>query len=126
MKLLKLLVLVSGVLSSAALAQGANPYNGKWTVKFDGTSMANATGTVVIKDDQGTWKIVAHSTKNPCIGFEAPITVQRASDDELVFEVVRSKVLSGCEDSTLSLKRVDEKTLQGEFSDGRKVMMFRD
>lgn len=127
MNILKWLILASAVLSPAtALAQNAHPYNGKWTVKFDGPIVANITGAVTIKDDQGTWKTNAFAKKNPCVSMEAPLNVQRATPEELVYEVTRSKALSGCEDTVYSFKRVDEKTLQGEFGEGRKILMFRE
>ena len=127
MNLLKGLIVASAILVPAtALAQNAHSYNGKWTVKFDGQIVANITGTVIIKDDQGSWKVVAHQVKNPCVGLEAPLNVQRATPEELVFEVTRSKALSGCENTVYTFKRVDEKTLQGEFGEGRKIMMSRE
>lgn len=84
LKCLKLLIFAIVVHGSLAYAGTDNPYNGKWTVKFDGEKLANSTGTVVIMADQGTWKIAARSNKNPCVGFEAPVAVKLATDDELV------------------------------------------
>lgn len=127
MNFLKGLILASAILIPAtALAQKAHSYNGKWTAKFDGPVTANVMGTVIIKDDQGSWKTVTLSKKNPCIGLEAPLSVQRATSEELVFEVTRSKALAGCEDTVYTFKRIDDKTLQGEFGEGRKIMMFRE
>lgn len=57
------------------------------------------------------------------IGLPAPIAIQHASPDELVFEVNRSKVLKGCKDNIVTLKRVNETTLQGELDDGRKLTL---
>lgn len=43
-------------LSLPVLAQSSNPYDGSWTVSFDGTTRtSNLEGTVVVKDDGGTW-----------------------------------------------------------------------
>lgn len=116
---------LSFILSSSAFAQPANPYNGTWTVSFDGNKTADLEGTVVVDDGGGTWKVTARARKNPCVGREAPITVQTASPEELVFEVNRSKVLTGCKDWTMKFKKVDDKTLTGEFTDGRAVSLIR-
>lgn len=106
-------------------AQTANPYNGKWTVSFDGKKTADLDGTVVIKDEGGTWDVTAQSRKNPCIGREYPITVQKASADELTFKVNRAETLAGCKDSTYTFKKVDDKTLKGELTDGRAAPLTR-
>ncbi len=109
----------------SALAQTGNPYNGAWTVSFDGRQTVDLTGSVVVKDDGGTWDVVAQSAKNPCVGREYPITVQKASAEELVFTVNRAKILTGCRDSTYTFKRVDDRTLKGEVGEGRAASLVR-
>ena len=126
MNVLRLTIVAGTVFGSVALAQVANPYNGTWTIKFDGAARVNLEGTVVVKDDGGSYKVLAQSKNNPCVGREAPLNVKSATADELVFEVTRSKVLSGCEDYTLRFKRVDDKTLQGSLADGRKITLTRE
>ena len=54
---------------------------------------------------------------NPCTGRAYPIAVQVASATELKFEISRAKTLAGCKDGTATLRRVDDKTLEGEFDD---------
>ena len=119
-----LLLLVLGV--PLAIAQTLNPYNGTWVVSFDGKSTADLEGKVIVADGGGTWKVLARSTKNPCIGREAPIAVQSSSADELVIEVNRSKVLSGCKDFTFRFKKIDDKTLEGKLSDGRAMTLTKE
>ncbi len=119
-----LFLLVFGV--PLAIAQTPNPYNGTWVVSFDGKSTADLEGKVIVTDGGGTWKVLARSTKNPCIGREAPITLQSSSVDELVIEVNRSKVLSGCKDFTFRFKKIDDKTLEGKLSDGRAMTLTKE
>jgi hypothetical protein len=109
----------------AAYAQSANPYNGKWTISFDGRRTVDLEGTVVVKDDGGVWQIVAHASKDPCIGREYPITVLKADADELTFTVNRSKTLAGCKDSTYTFKKTDDKTMKGELGGGRAASLVR-
>ena len=52
--------------------------------------------------------------------------IERASTDELVFKIMRSKSLKGCKDQIATLKRVNETTLQGELDDGRKLTLVRE
>ena len=79
------LALLVFTLSSAVFAQTANPYNGTWKVLLEGFERARVEGTAVIKDEGGTYGMTASSRIDACIGREAPITVQVASADELVF-----------------------------------------
>jgi hypothetical protein len=119
-------LLVVGLgLSLVAPAQAANPYNGTWKVSFDGSKTEDLEGTVVVNDEGDSWHMVARSQKNPCVGREAPIAVKASSETDLVFEVQRSRILASCKDWTMKLKRVDERTLKGQFSDGREVTLQR-
>jgi len=122
---IRLIVALAVVLPGFADAQSTNPYNGTWAVAFDGKRTVDLEGTVVVKDEAGTWKVVAQSRKSSCVGLESPIVVQVASADELIFEVQRSKVLTGCKDWTMKLKKIDEQSLSGEFTDGRTVSLTR-
>ena len=112
-------------LSSAVFAQTANPYNGTWTVLLEGFERARLQGTAVVKDEVGTWQITASARLDPCIGREAPITVQVASADELVFKVNRSQVLTGCPDFTMKFKKIDDKTMKAELPGGRSATLTR-
>jgi len=112
-------------LSSAVFAQTANPYNGTWTVLLEGFERAKLQGTAVVKDEVGTWHVTASSRTDACIGRESPITVQVASAEELVFKVNRSKVLTGCPDFTLKFKKIDDKTMKAQLTDGRSVTLTR-
>ena len=112
-------------LSSAVFAQTANPYNGTWTVLLEGFERARLQGTAVVKDEVGTWHITASARMDPCIGREAPMTVQVPSADELVFNVTRSKVLTGCPDFTMKFKKIDDKTMKVELSGGRSATLTR-
>lgn len=113
------------VLAAPLFAQTQNPYNGKWTVLFDGKKTVELDGAVVIKDEGGTWDMVAQARKNPCVGRAYPITVQKAASDELVFTVNRAQTLVGCKDSTYTFKKVDDKTMKSELPDGREMSLVR-
>jgi hypothetical protein len=112
--------------AGSALAQADHPYNGTWRAELEGAAHGvPLEGTVVIEDEGGTWDILARKGNNPCVGREAPITVQQATADELVFEINRSKALPGCQDGMARLRRTDNNTLEGVFDKGRKVRLVR-
>lgn len=117
-------VLAVAVLALRVFAQTDNPYNGKWTISFDGKKTVDLEGSIVVTGEGGTWDMTAQARKNPFVGREYPITV-KASADELVFTVNRAKTLAGCKDSTYTFKRVDDKTMKGELSEGREASLIR-
>ncbi len=120
-----LAILLALMLPAAVFAQTANPYNGTWTVLMEGFERAKLQGTAVVKDESGTWHITASARLDPCIGREAPMTVQVPAAEELVFKVNRSQVLTGCPDFTLRFKKVDDKTMKAELTGGRAITLTR-
>lgn len=118
-------LLATMLAAGSAVAEGDNPFNGSWTITFDSTRIADLTGTVVIKGDTGTWDMLTQSRRNPCFGREYPITIQKASTDELVFTVNRAATLVGCKDSTYTFRKVDDNTLKGEVGEGRAALLTR-
>lgn len=119
------LVLAAVAVAVPAIAQAENPFNGNWKISFDSTRNVDLEGTVVINGAVGTWGIVTHSHKNPCVGREHPIIVQKASAEEIVFTVNRAVTLAGCKDSTYIFKKIDDMTLKGELGDGRAATLTR-
>ena len=108
-----------------AVAQSDSPFDGSWAVSFDGKKTIDLGGTVVVSGAGGGWDIVAQSRKDPCIGRKYPITVQKATADELTFTVNRAATLAGCTDSTYTFKKVDDMTLKGALADGRAASLTR-
>ena len=118
-------LLAAFLAAQPVVAQTDNPFNGSWTISFDGKKTVDLDGTVVVNGTGGTWNIVAQSRKNPCVGRAYPITVQKATADELTFTVNRAVTLAGCNDSTHTFKKVNDKTLNGELAEGRAVSLTR-
>lgn len=111
--------------AAGAFAQTPNPYNGTWKLSIDSDRRTGIEGSVEVKDDGGAWKTISHDQRDACAGREAPIAVRSASAEELVFRVMRSQVLSGCPDFTVTMKRVDEGRLEGVMRNGWTVRMTR-
>jgi hypothetical protein len=126
MKTFEWLAIVTLLAGPVAFAQEANPYNGTWHASMVNKKGETRKGTVILKDQGGTWDMAWTNTKNPCAGMRSPIVIRRTSDDELVFAVNRSKALQGCKDNIATLKRVNETTLQGTLDDGRKLTLVRE
>lgn len=107
------------------LAQEANPYNGTWAVQFDAPGRPGIKGTVDVNGQGGLWKTVSSTRSDTCAGRDAPIDVKSATPEKLVFRVMRSQVLAGCPDFTISMNRVDDNNLEGAMHNGWKVQMTR-
>ncbi|WP_326539839.1 hypothetical protein [Pseudorhodoferax sp.] len=111
--------------ASAALAQ-ANPYEGKWTAKYTTANGNLAQAEVVVQGMGGSWdRLGGKARSDRCTFGAAPIEVASATADELMFKVLRSQALQGCTDMQLTLRRVDDKTLQGAFGNGIAVELTR-
>lgn len=123
--LVPLALIALGLQGADASAQAGNPHNGTWKMQFDATNRVQVQGTVDVKDDGGAWKTEARDSRDPCAGREAPIVVRTATPEKLVFRVIRSKVLAGCPDFSVTMNRVDDNNLQGAMGNGWKVQMTR-
>ncbi len=122
----KYTLLFASLISSLALAQEPNPYDGTWQASFESKKGVGREGTVVIAGKEGTWEILIKKKNNPCAGRSMPIAIERATKDELVFTINRSKTLTGCKDGIANFKRTDDKTLVGEFDGGHPVTLTRE
>ncbi len=130
LSIIALLALVAGV------AQAENPYNGSWKATWVGTAKEQIAtkhhreADVVILDNGGSFQSSGAAGKgvkgNPCVGQKAPISVKKASAEELVFVIEFSSVLQGCNDSVVKLKRVDDKTLKGLRDKDKEITLVKE
>ena len=108
---------------SSALAQDANPFNGKWEASY-AVNTYPVRAEVVIADDGGSW--TTNLTRGyGCSGIETPLTVRRHSATDIVFVVHLSKVKTGCQDFSVTAKTVDVNTLDGAFKSGNHLKLVR-
>lgn len=108
-----------------AFAQ-AGTFDGEWRAHFHAFGQAREA-KVVIQGQGGTWQTlyVPHGA-DICFKLEAPIEATAVTAQEITFVTRRSKALTGCQDGNpLTLQRVDDKTLQGQFVDGTAVKLVR-
>ena len=109
--------------STFVLAQSPNPFVGTWKVTWE--QQTRGIGVVqggsrdfeaemIIAVSGGSWKTLGASRRDdPCVGKEVPIAIDKQTDDEIHVRLKFSEVVSGCTDSTVRLKRVDDKKLTG-------------
>ena len=111
----------------AALAQQNSPFDGTWRARFTGDRGTPEDAELVVNARSGTWTNNSRRrNSDPCMGRITPIAVSRATADELEFAVEGSKALLGCPDFIVSARRVDNTTLEGKYSDGRRISLVRE
>lgn len=127
------MLLMALLACAAAFAQGENPYSGKWTATWVGTTTSEGPATqhqnqaeVVIRDNGGSFQNLKSGRRNPCVGQKTPISVKKATAEELIFVIEFSGVMAGCQDSKVTLKRVDDKTLKGLRDKDKEITMVRE
>jgi len=122
------------LLSSVALAQAPNPYDGSWTVSFENRKGASMRGTLVVQGAGGTWQVQVPPARQAlraqglaaCEGLQAPVKVNVATSKRLVIMINRSQARAGCRNAKMAFDRVDERTLKGAFPDGRALSLVRE
>ncbi|MGV3571290.1 MAG: hypothetical protein ACO1PB_11885 [Ramlibacter sp.] len=117
----KLAFIVGLLATQASLAQAS--FDGTWQADFQTLRGDRAAATLTLAGGKGGWYSHPLAQPNRCVGREFPVTVRKATADELVFEVDRSSV-NGCPTSVFNLKPNAAGELHGEF-DGRPVKLQR-
>lgn len=82
---------------------------------------------VVFSGRSGTW--TAHPVgrvEDACADRPVPFEITKDEGAELVLDVLGSKVLAGCPNATITLKKVDEKNLAGAPPSGHRVKLTKD
>ena len=93
----------------SAGAQELEGYLGTWLASGPGLPDSEFT----IRSSGGTWRTFSHRTSTPCLRLNAPATVISASSEDLILSVEASRLLAGCPDFEVRMKRVDPNTLAG-------------
>lgn len=106
-----LVAMFFAVSSCAAFGQSSNPFIGKWKVTWQGEKRTGEAA-LVIEETGGSWQTFAKSRRDNCVGLKVPIAVESSSGNAMTIKL-KFSVLQGCSDSTVELKRVDDKTVSG-------------
>lgn len=117
---------------AACVAAGAgwaqSPLDGNWRVTFSTEGSDGREGAVGIKGGAGTWTTFGRGDrdrKDVCVGRPFPIALTGDPDAGLNLRVDAAASVAGCRDRKATLKRVDDKTLEGTFDNGRSLKLVR-
>jgi hypothetical protein len=119
-------LLMGTLISAAVLAQEPTSFEGKWHFEFISANGYAVAGTLTVQGQGGIWASNATSRNNPCLGRPTPITVRTASADSLAFEINGSKVINGCQDNQVQVKRIDATHLEGTIDQSVKMKLTRE
>ena len=112
MKVMVAAACLLGFVALAAAQETAN-YSGKWRAEVTPPSGKTYEAHVLIDDKAGTWQAMASNRNDPCVGRPVPIAVLTATADELAFRIKHAEAIPGCVDSTVRVRKVDDKTMKG-------------
>jgi hypothetical protein len=94
-------------------AESENPFLGRWKAEGQvGKKVLEAHLT--IDANGGTWRTLAFSKTDGCVGKEVPIKFGAVTPDSMTLILRFSEALHGCTDDTVVLKRIDDKTITGK------------
>ena len=117
MKLKHILFFMFATSSFAAFCQPANSFLGKWKVTWSSANGSPQVSNLNIDGSGGSWQTLIAKKRGPrtssCDGLEVPISIESSSADAMTIKLKFSEALQGCADSTVELKRVDDKTITG-------------
>ena len=128
MKISQSASLLAIAILAATTAHAEPELNGKWKATFATESDDGREADVVIDGLSGNWTTLARpgkDKKSPCVGRSMPITLADSGSSAVSLSIEETKAVPGCKDRKAKLTIVNEKTLEGEFSNGRAIKMVR-
>lgn len=122
------LLFVAAACVAAGTAWSQSPLDGSWRVTFETEGNEAREGSVELKGGAGTWTTYGRSVrdrKDVCVGRPLPLSVTGDAATALNLQVDAASAVPGCRDRKATLKRVDDKTLEGAFDNGRPLKLVR-
>ena len=101
------------IATGGAGAQATNPFLGTWKVTWEGEAQSHEA-LLVVAESGGSWKTSARQKNNPCVGREVPIKIESSTPAELKMVLQFSAVISGCNDSKVTLNAGPGGTVTGK------------
>lgn len=116
--------------ATAAQAEPAGEYEGKWVVRWAGDSGRAREAQLDLQGETGTWRLLVASVHrggartDPCDAATHPVAVEKATPKVLVVAIQRSN-LAGCRDGKLVVNPAAGGKLEGRMGSGIDVVVER-
>lgn len=111
------LVVACSLAVPTAFAQTPASLLGSWDASWQ-ANRRMGEARLVLTSTGGTWKSLGSSREdNACAGKEAPVSVESQKDDQAVITLKFSEVLSGCQDSKVTVRLTSPDTMTGTRGD---------
>mgnify|MGYP006193241767 FL=1 len=112
---------------AAATAWAQSPLDGSWRVTFATEGSEGREALVELKGGTGTWTTYPRGDRDrrdACVGRPFPIAMAGDATTGLSLQL-DAKAIPGCRDRKATLKVVDDKTLEGNFDNGRALRLVK-
>jgi len=113
------------VAATNASAQDKNPYDGEWLIKIERNAYRGEADLTITGTDGTYRRRLVGGKDDPCAKREIPITITKATADELEYTIYGSKALAGCPDGQVTMKKAADGTLEGSVSNGAKFKQIK-
>lgn len=129
MKIRMLTVATAMVLVSQVFAQDGAPLSGSWYGEIQLPGGLTAEVQMRVQGPAGgTWTVTPRADRpgmpNPCLRRPLPLAITEA-EGAIKLHIQAAREVKGCNDGRATLKRIDERHLEGNFADGRPLKLAR-
>ena len=124
-------LMLLGIAGGAALAAGGaaaqapDGLEGEWKARITVKSGRQFDAELRLQATDGTWRTLAQSPGDPCVGIPTPMQWRRLDDGAYELHFQSSKALTGCRDNLVKFERVDAGTLRGRSDAGAEIVLTR-
>jgi hypothetical protein len=117
-------IALAAAVSLSALAQAPASYDGKWTVTWQTARGYQHTAELDLSAGGGSYVNTSPgSREEPCLSKAHPVTIEKATEEELVVAINQSQTMAGCPNNRLTLKKTAAARFEGKFAGGTKVVV---
>jgi hypothetical protein len=118
--------LAAALFSLTVGAQELTPLSGTWEGTMTSSSTGKATRVqLTVQESSSAYRVLDRAKNNACASQDRPATVKPGRDATDVVLSVESGAIADCPAWTLSMKRIDDKTLEGTFRNGSVLHLAR-
>jgi len=103
-------------------------YDGQWNARYTREDSLWDHGRLSLNGQSGTWRYISNhapsGSRFPCLNRDFPVTAEANSPNELRVHIESSKLIRSCNDRTLTLKALEDNTLEGHFDGSDAAIIF--
>lgn len=114
-----------GLAAALAVAQPGGGLEGDWKARITLKNGRQVDAQLLLQANGGTWRTLAQSTADPCVGIPTPMLWRRVDGGAYELHFQGSKALTGCRDNLIIFQQLDADTLKGRSDAGAEIVLTR-